>query len=491
MTHPSIDSTAPGSLRRDALAILAEALRAVDPARLVAQALADDPEMERWGHELAGMDRSVAGGRSGSLPGAGGRTLLVAVGKAALGMTRGALHILGDTLDRGVVLAPHGVERPRWLPPQMELRTGGHPIPDEQGSAAAEEVAELVSGLTPADRLLVLISGGGSALLTLPRAGISLEALRSTTGTLLRAGLSIHELNRVRSLLEELKGGGLARRAAPGRILGLILSDVVGDDPAVVASGPLTPAVVSRREVEILLRRRKVWDELPGMVRRVIQEGGDEPAVTAFGEDPGGMGSTRPGPGSGAGALVRLVGGGGTALDAAAAAARARGYATEVLSATLEGEARKVGRGLARVGMAVADGVAPPTPPACLLAAGETTVHVRGPGKGGRNQEVALAAGMALEGRAGIVVASLGTDGVDGPTDAAGALADGSTAALARAAGWDPGAALADNDAYPLLDAVGGLIRTGPTGTNVADLMLVLVVRGDVASSDARTALRG
>lgn len=459
-------------LRGDAGAIFAAALRGVDPARLVAEALADDPELERWSHELAGAQRAVAAGPGGSVPREGGRTLLVAVGKAALGMTRGALQILGDAVDAGVVLVPRGAspDRPRWLLPQIRLRYGGHPVPDADGAAAAREVADLAGGLSAGDRLLVLLSGGGSALLTLPREGISLEGLREATDVLLRSGLGIHQVNRVRTELEVLKGGGLARLAGPGRILGLVLSDVVGDDPAVVASGPLTQVEPAPRQAEILLRRQGVWDELPGEARALLAGRARERSIR---EDP----PSRAEP------LVRVVGGGPSAVEAAAAEARRLGYGSQVLTVSLQGEARAAGRGLARAGMAVQDGLSPPAPPACLLAAGETTVRVTGAGKGGRNQEVALGAALALDGRRGILVGSLGTDGVDGPTDAAGAVADGFTVSRARLGAMEVGAALAANDAYPLLDALGDLVRTGPTGTNVADLMVVLVADPNTGGS--------
>ena len=455
-------------LRRDALRILAAGLAAVDPVRLVVDALVDDPTVERWSHEIASSPPPTAA--AGPASTGGGRTLLLAVGKAALGMARGALHVLGDTVDDGIVLVPRtaGGGRPGWLPPQIRLRTGSHPLPDAETVAAAREVAALARDTRDGDRLLVLISGGGSALLTLPRDGVGLEDVRETTRQLMAAGAPIEELNTVRGGLELLKGGGLARLARPAGILGLILSDVVGDDPAVIASGPLTPAAGSPREAETLLRRRGIWDELPAAARRALAAPrADETAPSA--PDPDAPALHGPDP------EVRVVGGGAQAMDGAAARARSLGYRTHRLTRTLQGEARNAGRGLARVGMAVQDGVAPPAPPACLLAAGETTVTVTGSGKGGRNQEVALGAGLALAGREGILVAALGTDGIDGPTDAAGGLGDGSTVERAAEVGLDVEGALRRNDAYPLLEALGDLIRTGPTGTNVADLMLVLV----------------
>lgn len=434
--------------REHLAAILRGGLEAVDPARRVAEALADEPGMEAWA-------AAVAGG--------GGRTLMVAVGKAALGMARGALAVLGDAVDEGVVLVPEGTAAPEGapLPASVQLLQGGHPVPTARGEEAARQIADLAAGVTERDRLLVLLSGGGSALLALPARGLTLDDLASAGQTLLLAGLPIEELNLVRRHLERLKGGGLARLASAGQVLGLVLSDVPGDDPSVVASGPLSPGRSTPRDAEILLRRRGLWDAMPLPVRAHLEGERTTPAAPPL---PGGDRLR-----------VRVVAGGGRALEGASRAARELGYGAHVLTRNLTGEARNAGRGLARVGLAVRDGVGPVRPPACLLAAGETTVQVVGDGRGGRNQEVALAAALVLDGEEGVLVASLGTDGVDGPTDAAGGWADGGTAARGRAAGLDPQAALADNDAYPFLDAAEGLLKTGPTGTNVADLMVVIV----------------
>jgi glycerate 2-kinase len=240
---------------------------------------------------------------------------------------------------------------------------------------------------------------------------------------------------------------------------------VPGDRPEVIASGPLSPDPTSFRDAEVLLRRRGLWNALPAAVHRHLREGREgRHAETPQGDDP----AFRE-------VHLRVVAGGPRAVSSAAAEARRLGYAVQVLTHELRGEARAAGRGLARVGRAVRDGVGPVRPPACVLAAGETVVSVTGPGRGGRNQEVALGAALALEGAAGILVASLGTDGVDGPTDAAGGWVDGGTVGRGRALGLDAGAALDANDAYPYLEAVDGLLKTGPTGTNVADVMVVLV----------------
>ena len=464
--------TNPGSadaLRADAMRILAAGLAGVDPTRRVAEALTDDPVVAEWSHEIAG-----GGGWSARdpAPGTGSRTRVLAVGKAALAMTRGALQVLGDAIDEGLVLAPSGgaVEAPAWLPGRIRLHRGAHPLPDEETVLGAREAAELVSGAGVRDRLLVLVSGGGSSLLTLPAPGLSVEDVRRTAAQLMNAGWSIEELNTVRPALELLKGGGLAAMARPARVLGLILSDVAGDDPAVVASGPLSTVPGGSREAEMLLRRRGQWEGLPPAVQAHLLSLRTGPAPSAPADGPSATPGWEP--------VLRIVGNGEAALSAAAARARSLGYRTQILTRTLQGEARRVGRGLARVGLAVRDGLAPPEPPACLLAAGETTVEVTGSGTGGPNQEVAVAGASLLDGRDGIVLASLGTDGIDGPTDAAGGMVDGATVSRARDAGWRVQEALEGNDAYGLLEATGDLIHTGPTGTNVADLMLVLIREG-------------
>lgn len=449
------------TLTEDVAPILRAGLEAVDPARRVAAALADETWLAEWVVDVAESR---------------GRTLLVAVGKPSIGMARGALGVLGDAVDEGVILVPEPLpaSRPAWLPPQVTLLAGGHPLPTAAGVLAAERIAGLVAGARTEDRLLVLLGGGGSALLALPAQGLELSALVAATEVLLRSGLPIAEVNFVRRHLERLKGGGLARLAGDACVRGLVLSDVPGDDPAVVASGPLSPDGSRPRDAEVLLRRRGLWNDMPHSVRRYL-ESHRGTAGSPWAEGHAGPGAPPPARVPEGRVRLQLVGGGAHAVEGAAAEARSRGYAVHVLTRRLQGEARAAGRGLARVGLAVRDGVGPVRPPACLLAAGETTVRVVGDGVGGRNQEVALAAACVLDGEDDVLVASLGTDGRDGPTDAAGGWADGETAARGRTHGLDAEAALADNDSYTFLRAAAGLFRTGPTGTNVADLMMVLV----------------
>jgi glycerate-2-kinase len=462
------------TLRSDAEAILRGGLGAVDPTRLVADALADEPRMAEWSAQLAGSPPLTPAVRHETVA-RRSRTILVAVGKAALGMTRGAVQILGDMIDRGVVVVPgagDGHPRPSWLPPAIELRFAGHPAPDLRSASAGTALLEVLRGTSAGDRVLALISGGASALACSPVEGVPLGDLARATEVLLESGLPIREINRVRKTLDRVKGGGLAEAAAPADVLALVISDVVGDDPAVVGSGPFSPEEVSARKVQIGLRRAGVWARLPESVRGHLEAASRKEPVGAVASPAADRSREAPAP------LIRMIGTGQTALEGAAARARKLGYTVHVLATDLAGEARLAGRGVARAALAVADGVVDLPLPACLLASGETTVKVTGGGRGGRNQEAALGAARLLDGRVGIVVGAMGTDGVDGPTDAAGGIVDGGTVTRARAAGFDLEEALAANDAYPLLDAVGGLLRTGPTGTNVADLFVAVVGAG-------------
>lgn len=437
----SEDMTAPEDrqkLRRDALACLRAAIAAVEPERLVRRHL-----------------RS-AGGR---LPGTG-PVHVAAIGKAAQAMVRGAAEALGERLADGVVVLPHGGEMS--LPPGCQAIAAGHPVPDLGSVAGGRAVLELAEGLASDDLLLCLISGGGSALMTLPPEGVPLASVQAATGLLLKAGATIGELNAVRKHLDRLKGGRLARAAAPARTVALVLSDVVGDPLDVIASGPLSPDPTTFREAVELLRTRGVWDELPGAVREHLAAG----LRGAVEESP------KAGDECFERVEVRIVGNNRLAAEAAMAKAERLGYAARLLTIELTGEARDVGRDLAR--RALAERAGSPADPGCLVAAGETTVTVTGTGSGGRNQELALGAALALAGSESMLLASLGTDGIDGPTDAAGAFADGATVARAARLGIDSEAVLRANNTYAFFCALRDLIVTGPTGTNVMDLQIVL-----------------
>ncbi len=327
--------------------------------------------------------------------------------------------------------------------------------------------------------VLALISGGASALLTLPPEGVALESIASVTQELMHRGADIESLNCVRRHLDQIKGGGLARMLTPVPVLGLVISDVVGDSVSAIASGPLAPDPTTYRDAIEVLRVFDLWTGSPPDIRTHLEEG-------AAGRRP-----ETPGPGDPCFGNVRLriVGSARTVAKAVVARASELGLAAELIDAAVTGEAREVGRSMGDHARSIqeTDRMAcsrsgQPGATRCLVYAGETTVTVRGRGRGGRNQELALDAALALAGTTGIALASFGTDGIDGPTDAAGALATGSTLERAEAAGLSVQRILDENDSYRAFEALGDHIRTGPTGTNVMDLQIVLVSPGQPGS---------
>ncbi len=442
----------PGRSRQDALAIFQAALDAVEPARAVRSCLA----LEN-GALHAGSERLP-------LP-SDGRVWVIGMGKAAVGMALPLEERLGDRIAGGLVVTKTGHGRPLS---RLQVAEAGHPVPDAAGLEAADRVALILSDAKEGDLVVCLVSGGGSALLPAPVAGVSLQDKQEVTRQLLASGATIGELNCVRKHLSRLKGGGMSRLAYPARILTLILSDVVGDPLDVVASGPTVADPTTFRDALAIVDRYGLRERAPRAVLAHLEAGRD------------GLVPETPKPG--APELARtvnvLVGTNAIAVRAAADHARGLGYRTLVLSTTVIGETRPVAMMHAAVAREIAASGNPVRPPACVISGGETTVTLRGRGKGGRNQEFALAAALEIEGLEGALVLSAGTDGTDGPTDAAGAIVDGATVKRARAAGLDASRHLDENDAYPLFDALGDLVRTGPTGTNVMDLHIILVGSG-------------
>jgi glycerate 2-kinase len=410
------------------------ALAAVDPGRAI----------RRW--LCAGPDGLAIGGRP--VP---GRLVVLAVGKAAAAMARAAEEVAGERIAAGlaVTVEGYGLELER-----VALREAGHPVPDARCPRAAAEALRLVGDAAPGDVLLVLLSGGASSLLTAPIDALSLGDLARTTEALLGGGAAIDELNAVRKHLTAASGGRLARAAAARRIEVLVVSDVSGDRLDVIGSGPFAPDPTR-------------YGDALAVVDRLGLRGRIAPRALAHLEA-GARGEREETPGSRDPTFARvqhtLVATNRMALDAAAARLRSEGVATLVLPDALRGEARVAGRRLAALARAVRE-------PVCLVAGGETVVTLRGTGRGGRNQELALAA--ALEGLEHAAILAAGTDGIDGPTDAAGAFADGQTPERGRARGLDARAALAANDSYGFFSAEGGVLRTGPTRTNVMDLALI------------------
>lgn len=390
---------------------------------------------------------------------------VVGMGKAALGMAGVWESQFTDAIDDGVVVVPEGYPQtfPDRLPRPSAIRVveGGHPLPARGSVRAGRRIRDQAEAVGENDLLIVLISGGGTALSSLPVEGVDLPDLKATYHRLLTAGVPIQPANVVRKHLTQLGGGQLARVAHPGRVRSFVVSDVIGDDLSTIASGPTVPDPSTYEAALQTLYGHGLWHDVPETVR-------DHLAAGARGRRP-----DTPGPDDPCfdRAETTLVGSNTTALDAARAAAEERGYDIRQVTLEVDGEARKVGRAHVEEMLA-----APVEAPTCWLWGGETTVTVTGDGTGGRNQEVALGAALAMEkASAKAVLLSAGTDGIDGPTDAAGAWATPTTAAQARAEGYDPEAHLEANDAYPLLDKIGHLLRTGPTHTNAMDVHVGLV----------------
>ncbi len=395
------------------------------------------------------------------------RLVAVAFGKAACAMTRGLLDNLPEPgrIQRGIVVTKYGHASGEPLPDRIPVFEAAHPVPDERGAAATVRAVELLKTAGKGDLVVCLISGGGSALLAAPSEGITLEEKREVTRLLLEAGADIVELNTVRKHVSRVKGGRLAEAAAPAGVISLILSDVIGDRLDSIASGPTAPDETTYGDALGVLERYDLSGRTPGSVRRMLERG-------ARGEIPE---TPKPGSPVFGGVENVLVGSNRLATEAARAKALEMGYEAVVLTSELRGEARDAARWLANKAREARSQRGTGGRGLCLIAGGETTVTVTGTGKGGRNTELALAFALEIEGLERISLLSAGTDGTDGPTDAAGALVDGSTASRARRAGIDPGAFLGNNDSYTFFRKAGGLLVTGPTGTNVMDVQVLLI----------------
>jgi len=399
------------------------------------------------------------------------RVFLVGAGKASAAMAHTLTEILGAHLTDGIVIVKENEQTPIPDMTCPELVPARHPIPDERGRAATQRIASLLQQTTERDLVLVLISGGGSALLTLPATGICLNDMQHLTSLLLACGATINEINCIRKHLDMVKGGGLARMAAPASVATLILSDVVGNPLDVIASGPTCPDPSTFAEAYHVLERYSLLERTPRTIVAHIQAGiRGEIAETPKTGDP---------------IFSRvqhvLTGSNLHAATAALHAAHAKGLHTLLLTTAMQGEARVVGQFLAGVvrematrGSSSDSSVPLHLPrPACIVASGETTVTLRGNGKGGRNQELALAAVRGLAGLPHSALVTLATDGEDGPTDAAGAVVTGATLERAQRLGYNPDVALAHNDSHSFFVALDDVIKTGATGTNVNDLVLL------------------
>ncbi|HXE14807.1 MAG TPA: glycerate kinase [Bryobacteraceae bacterium] len=391
------------------------------------------------------------------------RVFVVGAGKAAAAMGVALEDVVGpERILGGVLNVKFGHNKP--TPKLLTLYQCGHPVPDETGEKGALAIETILRQLTARDLLFVLISGGASALLPAPAPPVTLRDKQSITDQLLMRGADIFDLNSVRKHLSRLKGGLLASLAYPATVVALILSDVIGDPLDVIGSGLTAPDESSFGDALRVLSKFGLKAKAPRSVMARLEEG-------ALGRIP-----ETPKPGDPVFAHVHnvLVGSNRLALEAASRQAKQLGYRTVVLSSSMHGETREVAKTHAEILREIIKGTGLARKPACLLSGGETTVKVLGKGKGGRNQEFALAAAIQLNGEKNWAVLSGGTDGTDGPTDAAGAFADATTGSRALVAGLSALAHLGENDAYPFFDQLGDLVKTGPTGTNVMDLHILL-----------------
>jgi glycerate 2-kinase len=436
-------------LRRSARGILDAAIAAGDADRLTRRSLLREGSRLRVGGQTIDLDRTRG-------------IVVVGAGKASGSMAQAVEAVLDGIAVEGLV-AVKELHEPG--PRRVRLVEAGHPIPDARGEAAAAEILRLARDAGPDSLVLCLISGGGSALSPAPVRGVTLAEKQAVTRLLLECGATINELNAVRKHLSRLKGGQLARAAHPARVVSLLLSDVIGDPLDVIASGPTAPDPTTFGDALGILDRFRLRARLPPSVRAHLEAGARGEAE----ETP------KPGDPALAGVTNVVIGNNELVVDAAVAEARRVGLTPCLLTRRLQGEAREVARVFASLLDETARGGLIQGRPACLIAGGETTVTIRGRGTGGRCQEFALALAPELASMRDVVVLAAGTDGSDGPTDAAGAVVDTTTLERARGKGIDARRALAENDSHPFFAALGDLVMTGPTGSNLMDVYLGVV----------------
>jgi len=438
--------------RRAILTILKAALYSVDPRVAITNHVRRTNSLLRIGNMTFDLDGFE-------------RIFVVGGGKAGGAMAKALEEIVGDKLTEGFVNVLRGTKS-SFKTRKILLNEAGHPIPDEDGVEGARRIIQLAQKAGERDLVICLISGGGSALMPLPAAGITLQDKQELTDALLKCGATIDEINAVRKHVSGLKGGQLAKAAYPATLISLILSDVVGDPLDTIASGPAAPDTTTFNDAISILKKYDLWKNVvPKTVKKRLEDGLREEIPET------------PKPGDEVFEKTHnvIVGNNRTAALAACQEAKELGFNSLLLSSMVEGEARHVGTAYAGIMKEILDSNNPVPKPAVVIAGGEPTVTVTGCGKGGRNQELVLSASLKIEGLRGVAIASIGTDGVDGPTDAAGAMADGQTIMRARDKRLDPKEFLMNNDSYHFFSRLSDLIFTGPTGTNVNDLTVLVV----------------
>ena len=390
------------------------------------------------------------------------RVIVIGAGKAAASMAKAIEDLILDYISDGIIIVKDGHKLPLK---KIKVYEAGHPVPDQRGISGTNQIINLIKDANESDLVLCLISGGGSSLLINPSDGISLNDKQETTKHLLACGASIHEINTVRKHLSNVKGGRLAFHIYPATLISLILSDVVGDNLDIIASGPNVPDSSTFDNTKQILKNHNIWNKIPISVKNHINNGIS--------------GKTDETPKSGniifSKSLNILVGSNFNSLTAAAKKAEQLGYTTLILTSKAEGEAKEIAVFYAAIAKEIISSGNPLKPPACILSGGETTVTIKGLGKGGRNMEFTLAAAIALKGIHNIIALCGGTDGTDGPTDATGAIADHTTLYRAETLKIDPVHFLNENNSYEFFKKLNDLIITGPTLTNVMDIYMLLI----------------
>ena len=437
-------------LRRDALEILGSALDAVDPKKAIFDKVKREGNLLRAGGKVYDLTEFK-------------RIFVVGGGKAGGPMAEAIESLLGNKIVGGIVNVLKGTEKQYRLR-QVKIVGASHPVPNAAGAKGVNDMLRLVSNLNGNDLVIVLISGGGSSLLPSPADGVSLSDLQDITSILLKKGATINDLNAVRKHLDSFKGGQLVKRCHPAEVLSLILSDVVGDPLDTIASGPTAPDYTTWSDAEKVLKKYDLWNDSPAPIKARIELGVNNMLEdTPKASDP-------------IFSKVNnvIIANNSHAAEAAASKAQALGYNSMILSTMVEGEARYVGNVYSGLAREIVSNGRPLNSPAAIFVGGETTVNVKGSGKGGRNQEVSLGASTGIA-NLPCLIASLATDGLDGPTDSAGAIVDGSTFERAMKLGLSIDDSLKENDSYPFFFKLGDLLITGSTGTNVNDLALILV----------------
>ena len=407
--------------------------------------------------EIIGLDRTV---------GCAGKIFIIGAGKASIPMARGAAYILGNRLEKGVIITKVLTkEQIKFLPQRIAVRKGDHPIPGLNSLFSTRELLATVHDLNEKDLVICLISGGGSALLTAPVEGVSLEEIQQTTRTLLDCGADISEINTLRKHLDLAKGGGLAKSIAPASMITLVISDVIGNSPSVIASGPTFPDESTFQDGLKIIQKYHLEEILPASILSVLRMG-------VNGQIPE---TLKPGDPIFQKTYLQIIASNQNAVEASLQMARNLGYQTTNLGSELSGEARVLGTNLGLKLKTLAMGSKTGQKPLCLIGGGESTVTRKGDGFGGRNLEIALSAVEAISGLDRVCLITLATDGEDGPTDAAGAVVTGKTSQVGMRLGIHPTEFLKTNNSFRYFEKVGGLLKPGSTGTNVMDMVFLFL----------------